>query len=114
MVVRSLYALIVALAVVAGVEIGFLRWGNQPTQDAGNREQGTGDRIRRTSCPVPGSSCPVPAVAPAEITDPVIAQAPVVKPVRKRRKLPGQVAASADALAECARSGGPLCGMPDR
>jgi len=109
MLVRSLYAVIVALALVAGVEIGFLQWGTQKTQDAGYGVRGTGDR-ESTELPVPSSPRPVPRVLSSEHPEPVIAEAPRPQPVRRRKKPP--VDASADALAECARSGGPLCGIP--
>lgn len=107
---RSLYAVIVALALAAGVEIGFLQWGTEKTQDAGYGEQGTGDREWTTASPVPGPPCPVPGVLASEDPAPVIA----AKPAKKRKKLAAPVTGSGDALAECAREGGPLCGMPSR
>jgi len=109
MLVRTLYAVIVALALVAGVEIGFLQWGTEKTQDAGDGVRGTGDAEWTAAAPVP--SPPRPAglgIMPAPA--PVVAEAPRAQPVRPRKKPPAQ--ASAADLAECARSGGPLCGIP--
>ena len=113
MLVRSLYAVIVALGVIAGVEIGFLRWGSEKTQDAGNRGQGTGDRERVPTAPVPGPPCPVPGVLSSEDPEPVVAQVPRPEPVRRRKKATSEEP-SAAALAACAREGGPLCEMPVR
>ncbi len=109
MLVRSLQGLIVALAVAAGVEIGFLQWGTEETQDAGYGRQGTGDREWVPASPV-SAPCPVPGVLSAAPPQPVIA----AKPAKKRKKPAAPVTGSADALAECAREGGPLCGMPSR
>jgi hypothetical protein len=114
MVGRSLYALVVVLSLVAGLEIGFLQWGTETTQEAGDREQGTGDREWRTSSPVPSSLCPVPGAPPSEEPEALVAEVPRARPERRQKKRTVPATASADALSECAREGGPLCGMPDR
>jgi hypothetical protein len=108
MLFRSLYAMVVALSLVAGIEIGYLRWGAREVQAEGNRiqERGDGDSV-----PVAAPLGPPSPVGPRRL--PRTEQPDSMRSsTGRRRKKPGLIEASAAELAECARSGGPLCGIP--
>lgn len=104
MAVRSLQALILILVAVAGFEIGYLRRPPVPAP-----------RIVFTeTTPVATTPCSAPA-APAVEPDAVAATEPPPaprRPPRHRRETPGPIP-GAGSVADCARNGGPLCGMPE-
>lgn len=108
MAVRALVGLILALAGVALVEVGYL-WGT------------AGDRAAAAPliCPLDNPepiaeipAPPAPALATSEPAPPVL-EAPH-GPVRRReaRRVGKAEPVDSRMIAECARSGGPLCGIP--
>lgn len=102
MAVRALQGLILLLAVVAGIEIGYLSRSPTPEPPVVFAQAG------------PVESTSVPPCAPAEPTAVVAAEPPPAprRRARNRRETSGQIP-DPRSIADCARSGGPLCGMPE-
>jgi len=102
MAVRALQGLILCLAVVAGIEIGYL-----------SRPPAPEPRIVFTESP-PVFSASVPACPSAEPTALVSAE-PAPAPRRRPRHRPetAQQIPDSRSVSDCARNGGPLCGMPE-
>lgn len=100
MAVRALQALVLLLTVVAGFEIGYLARPAPPAP-----------RVLFASaapCPAPPFTSPPPA---AEPPPPRSVDPP--RPVARRKQPSGDASRlDARAIADCARSGGPLCGIP--
>lgn len=102
MAVRGLQLLIFCLAVVAGIEIGYLARPPAPPP-----------RVIFTEA-APAISASVPACAPAEPTGLVSAEPPPAARRRPRhRPETAQQIPDSRSVSDCARNGGPLCGMPE-
>ena len=106
MAVRGLQLLIFCLAVVAGIEIGYLSRPPAPEPRV----------IVTEAAPVISASisASVPACPSAEPTAVVSAEPPPAprRPPRHRRETAQQIPDSRS-ISDCARNGGPLCGMPE-
>jgi hypothetical protein len=103
MAVRALQGLILCLAVVAGIEIGYL-----------SRPPAPEPRVVFTEA-APAMSASVPACASAEPTPTALVSAePPPAPRRRPRHRPetAQQIPDTRSVSDCARNGGPLCGMP--
>ena len=101
MAVRGLQCLILCLAVVAGIEIGYL-----------SRPAAPEPRVVFTeAAPAIPSSVPVcPSVEPTELVSAEPPPAPRRRP-RHRRETAQQIP-DTRSVSDCAQNGGPLCGMP--
>src|SRR5688572_1141622 len=103
MAVRGLQLFILCLAVVAGIEIGYL-----------SRPPAAPPRIVFTESPPPPISLSVPACPSAQPTAVVSAEPPPAPRRRPRhRRETAQQIPDSRSISDCARNGGPLCGMPE-
>ena len=100
--VRALQGLILCLAVVAGIEIGYLSRPPIPEPRV----------VFSQAAPIESAS--VPPCAPAGPAAVVAAEPPPAprRRARNRQETSGQIP-DTRAVADCARNGGPLCGMPE-
>jgi hypothetical protein len=104
MAVRALQGLILCLAVVAGIEIGYL---SRPPVPAPRL-------VFTETAPVVLGPCSAPAL-PAVEPDAVAAAEPRPAPRRppRHRRETTEPIPGTGSVAECAQNGGPLCGMPE-
>ena len=104
MAVRALQGLIVVLVATAGFEVGYL---HRPPAPAPRIVFAETAPAAQTPCATPALPVPTPdAVASAEPPP-----APR-RPPRRRPATTGQIPGTGS-VADCAKNGGPLCGMPE-